>query len=314
MSKLITGGTGFLGAEIARLLVSHGEDVILFDIHPNHNRIKGTEGNVKVVKGNLAYWPEVLNVVKENNVEGIYHLGGMLSVPSNQNPWASFQTNVCGTMHVLEAARLFDVRTVVFSSTTATYGLGITHVVTDETIQRPINMYGCGKLYCELLGTFYRNRFGMDFRGLRYPAIIGPGVNTPGVLQYNSWMIEYAIQGKPFECNVQENTKTPVMYYKDAAMAIYKLYHAPKENIETVNYNCAGVTPIQTAKELELVIRKYIPDFKIEYKPNLEVLELRRGRVDVDIYDDSRAREEWGWKPSYTSLEAVIEAFIEELK
>jgi len=109
MKVLITGGTGFIGAELARTLVSKGDDVVLFDIAPDYARIGDIKHEVKMAQGNLAYQAEVFNVIKDNNIEGIYHLGSMLSVPSNANPWASFQVNVVGTMNVLEGARLFGI-------------------------------------------------------------------------------------------------------------------------------------------------------------------------------------------------------------
>jgi len=280
MAILITGGTGLIGAELARTLVSRGEDVVLFDID-----------KVKVVQGNLAYCAEVFNVVKDNNIEGIHHMGSMLSVPSNANPWASFQVNVVGTMHVLEAARLFDVSKVIFTSSLTTYGLACPSVVTDETIQRPTTMYGCGKLYCEVLGMFYRNRFGLDFRTVRYASVVGPGVRTPGVAQWNAWMIEYPALGKPFECFVTADTKVPVIYFKDAARSVDMLYQAAKERIKTINYNVAGVTPSRTAGELEQVVKRYIPEAQISYKP-----------------------EEWGWQPLYSDFEKVAKDTIEELQ
>jgi len=152
MAKLITGGTGFIGAELARMLVDRQEEVVLFDVAPNAARIKGMEDRVKLVLGNLANGSEVFNVVKDHPIEGIYHLGGMLTIPSNMNPWASFQSNVWGTLHVLEAARLLDIEKVVFASSIATYGLDTTPMITDVTLQRPTTMYGIGKLYCEHLG------------------------------------------------------------------------------------------------------------------------------------------------------------------
>lgn len=313
MSVLITGGTGFIGAELARLLVDRGEEVVLFDIALNYTRIKGIEEKVKLVQGNLAYSSEVFNVVKNNRVKGIYHLGAMLSVPSNANPWASFQVNVCGTVHILEAARLFDVEKVVFASTAATYGLGTGRVITDETIQRPTIMYGIGKLYGELLGMFYKNRFGLDFRSARYPAVIGPGVNTPGVAQYNAWMIESAALGRPYKCFVSEETKCPVMYFKDAAICMDLLYKAPVEKIKTVNYNVAGVTPVRTAKELELAIRKFVPDFQVTYQPEPEIMEFFKV-FNVEVYDDTKAREEWGWESHYPDFEKVVEDFLEEVR
>ncbi|MCK4581324.1 MAG: NAD-dependent epimerase/dehydratase family protein, partial [Dehalococcoidia bacterium] len=304
---------GFIGAELARHLVSRDEDVVLFDVAPDYNRIGDIKDNVKVVQGNLAYWPEVFNVIKDNNIEGIYHLGSMLSVPSNANPWASFQVNVVGTMNVLEGARLFDVDRVVFISTVATYGLECPSVATDETIQRPTTMYGCGKLYCESLGRFYRSKFGLDFRSIRFPSVIGPGAKVRHVSQYNAWMIEYPILGKPFECFVTEDTKTPVLYFKDAARAADMVYQAAEEQIKTVNYNVAGVTPIRTASELEQVVKKYVPQARITYVPDPEVMDFHR-TMRIDVFDDSRAREEWGWQPEYPDLDKVVADFIEEIR
>ncbi|MCK4263117.1 MAG: NAD-dependent epimerase/dehydratase family protein, partial [Dehalococcoidia bacterium] len=313
MRVLVTGGTGFIGAELARRLASRGEDIVLFDIAPNYGRIGDIKDNVKVVQGNLAYWPEVFNVIKDNNIEGIYHLGSMLSVPSNANPWASFQVNVVGTMNVLEGARLFDVDRVVFISTVATYGLECPSVATDETIQRPTTMYGSGKLYCESLGRFYRSKFGLDFRSIRFPSVIGPGAKVRHVSQYNAWMIEYPILGKPFECFVTEDTKTPVLYFKDAARAADMVYQAAEEQIKTVNYNVAGVTPIRTASELEQVVKKYVPESQITYVPDPEVMDFHR-TMRIDVFDDSRAREEWGWQPEYPDLDKVVADFIEEIR
>ena len=311
--KLITGGTGLIGAELARTLVGQGEKVVIFDIAPNYARLDGIENQVKVVQGNLANWHEVLNVVKDNDIEDIYHLGSMLSVPSEANPWASFQVNVCGMMYVLEAARLFNVKTIVFSSTIATYALGVTEVVNDETIQRPTTMYGCGKVYCELLGRFYRRKFGLDFRSLRYPSVVGPGVKTPGIVQFYSWMIEHAAQGKAYECYATEEAKMPIMYLKDAVKSIIMLYQAPKEQISTINYNVAGVRPALSAKELELAIKKYIPEIQVTYKPDPQITEFFR-TFNVQVFDDSKAREEWGWTASYSDFDELVVDFIEEMR
>jgi nucleoside-diphosphate-sugar epimerase len=313
VSILITGGTGRLGTGLARELVGRGEKAVLFDVATREERLTDIKDKVKVVLGDLKVWPEVMNVVKDNNVEGIFHHGSMLSLPSDENPWASFQTNVMGTMHVLEAARLFGVKRVVFASTEATYGLGTTGVITEETLQRPITMYGAGKLYGELLGRFYRRKFGLDFRAIRYFTVLYPGAKVRALPTFMHWMIEHAALGKPFECYVSEDAVQPVTYYRDAIMATIMLYYAPKEKIKTVCYNLAGVSPAPSAKALELAVRKFVPDAKITYKPDPAVMEYYRTRK-ADSVDDSPAQQEWGWKPSNTPLEKVVEDFIHEVR
>lgn len=315
MPILITGGTGFIGAALARQLVAEGEDVILFDIRPRIERVADIQDKVKIVQGDLQVWPEVLNVIQGNEVEGIFHLGSMLSGPADENPWAAFQTIVAGTMHVLEGARLFGVKRVVFSSTSATYGLGTDGVITDETIQRPITMYGAGKLFGEHLGRFYRRKFGLDFRCLRYFTIIGPGAKPTPVVAHNLFMIENAALGKPYECIASEDAAVPITYFKDAIRAVKMLYDAPEDKIKTICYNISGVSPARTAKELELAVKKFIPEAKITFKPDPEFMKFfGEFFANMRIFDDSRAREEWGWKPIYMDLEKLVEDFIREVR
>lgn len=313
MRVLITGGTGFIGSELARLLLSRGDTVILFDVAPNLARVADMDGDVVVVSGNLAYSSEVFNVVKNNQVERIFHLGSMLSVPSNANPWAAFQANVVGTMNILEAARLFEVPRVVFSSTVATYGIGTGSRVDDLTLQRPTTMYGSCKLYSECLGRFFRTRFGLDFRGVRFPSVVGPGARVKHVSQYYAWMIEYSALGKPFKCFVAEDTRGPAMYFKDAVHALDLVSQAAFERIKTVNYNCAGIAPTPTAKELELAVKEAIPAASITYAPEDDIMEFYK-TMHIEVFDDRAAREEWDWQPKYADLTTVIADFVSELR
>ncbi len=305
MSILITGGMGFIGVGLAHELVARGKEVVLFDIVARPERVADIKDRVKIVPGDLKVWPEVMNVVKDNKVEEIFHLGAMLSVPSEGNPWSSFQTNVAGTMYVLEAARLFGVKKVIFPSSVASYGL--------DTVQRPITMYGASKVYGELLGRFYRRKFDLDFRCLRYGGVIGPGVKTPGIAQYNAWMIENAALGRPFECFVTEETSVPITYFKDAILATLTLYEAPVENIKTVCYNINEFSPAPTAEELERTIRKFIPDLKVSYKPDPVVMAFYQNQNMKEI-DDQRAREEWGWQPKFGKLDDMVADFINEVR
>ena len=332
MSILITGGTGWVGTGLAHRLVERGEDIILFDIAPQIERVADIKDNVKVVQGDQKIWPEVLNVVKENNVEGVFHLanipGGLLprSPPSfisdanrklatkdlGRHPLAVYEGNVAGTNNVLEAARLFAVKRVVFTSSMMSYGLGIpTETITDETLQRPSSVYGVSKLCGELLGRFYRKRFDLDFRCIRYPNIFGPSVKPHKKLQYIAWMIQNAALGRVVQCSVSEDTKLPVLYYEDAMRATQMLYDAPEEQIKTVCYNVVGVFPSLTAKEVELAIKKFIPEAEFAYKPDPWVMDYYR---TLNNFDDSRAREEWGWKPLYADFEEIVADFINEVR
>jgi len=313
MAKLVTGGTGYIGAELARLLANRGEEVVIFDIAINHYRIEDIENKVKIVQGDVGNFSHVLNVVKDNNITDIYHLGSMLTFMSERNPWASFQSNVIGTYNVFEAARLFGVEKMMFTSTLGTFGLLMDEVLADTSIQRPVTIYGCGKLYGEGLGRWYSNKFGLDFRSIRYASMIGPNVHTPG--HWAPPMIEDAILGKPNNCLYgTPESAISMIYVRDAAKAAAMVLDAPKENVKMMNYNVAGIPPVISAPEVEETLKKRYPGFKVNYnmEPTLKALMRRYGVMKV--FDDSHARKEWGWQPDYTTKEAIIDIFEKDMK
>ena len=126
MATLITGGTGFIGAEVVRLLCEQGEtDLVVFDINLSTKRLDDIANQVKMVRGDLGNFSQVLNVVRDTKPSVIYHVGGMLSAPSDADPGAAIRANALGTFHVLEAAKLFEVQQVLYTSTLGTYGLDI---------------------------------------------------------------------------------------------------------------------------------------------------------------------------------------------
>jgi threonine 3-dehydrogenase len=312
MAVLITGGTGFTGAELARKLVKKGERPIVFDIDPSAKRLDDKEARIEIVQGDLGDFSHVLNVVQRANPKVIYHLGGMLSVPSDANPAAALRTNALGTFHVLEAARRFNVSQVLFSSSLGTYGLDIQgKVIDDYTLQRPQLFYGATKVFCEHMGLFFKRKYGLDFRSIRYPSIVGPGVKTPAVAQFTSWVIEECAKGNPFTITLNPDTKVPVIYFKDAVQAMIRLGEAPLENIKTVNYLIAGVKPVASAGELADIVRARVPGAEITFEPDLEVQDIL-DRFLLPI-EDNNAREEWGWHCEYDQ-ERIVDDFLQELR
>jgi threonine 3-dehydrogenase len=312
MSTLITGGTGFIGSELVRFLLGRGEpDLVVFDVNPKTKGLGNAADRVQIVRGDLGDFSDVLDAVKDARPSAIYHLGGMLSVPSDADPSAALRANALGTFHVLEAARLFDVPQLLFASSLATYGLDIhENFIGDDTLQRPQLFYGIVKVFCEHLGLFYRRKYGLDFRSVRYPGIVGPGVKTPAVAQYTSWAIEDCAKGKPFTIWVEPDVRVPVLYVKDAARAIVELKEAPAKAIRTVNYLLAGVTPVATAGELADIVRAKVPGAQIDFKPDVGIEEVL-DRLLLPL-DDTNARREWGWRPAYDQ-ERIVDDFLMEL-
>jgi threonine 3-dehydrogenase len=312
MSVLLTGGAGFIGAEVIRLLLEHGEeDIFVFSRSPNLQRLDELADKVQLLRGDVGIYSHVLNAVKAAKPDTIYHLGAMLSVPSDADPASSFQTNAAGTFHVLEAARLFDVRQVIFASSIGVYGQGIdADEIDDVTIQRPNLFYGATKSFGENLGHFFKRKYGLDFRGVRYPSIVGPGVRSPGVVQFTSWMIEESALGRPFTVTVSPEIQIPILYVKEAARGTVDLAHAPLENIVTGMYNIDGPHPTPSAGDIAAAVKAQLPDSRITFDPDPELEALRSGIKQII---DDRARTEWGWNPQY-KIDRMVSELIAELK
>ena len=313
MTTLVTGGAGFIGIEVVPSLLEKGEiRPCVFSRNPSRMRLDDIANKVEVLQGDLGNFSHVLEAVKKARPSVIYHLGAMLSVPSDADPATAFRTNAMGTFHVLEAARLLDVPKVLFSSSIGTYGIDIQEeVINDVTIQRPLLFYGVTKVFGEHLGLFYKRKYGLDFRGIRYPSIIGAGVRTPGAVQYTSWVIEECAKGNPFTVWVTPEFRVPVLYIKEAAEAIVQLAEAPLENIKTVNYLIDGIRPTPSAGELADMVRAKVSGAQIEFKPDEELQRMMEDSFRP--LDDGNARREWGWNPVF-DLEGIVDDFLQELE
>ena len=313
MATMITGGAGFIGSCLAKLLIDEGEKPVLFDIAPAPKTLSEQGGRFVFERGSIAHLPVVMDIVERNGIDRIFHLGGMLSLPSESNPWGAFDANVVGTWNILEAARIKNMRLVVYGSTIATYSKDIPgSVIDDRTIQRPASFYGITKTFGELLGRWYHRNYRLDFRGVRLPSIVGPGAKTAHMSIYNAWAIEHSIKGSPYVLNCDPGTRCPALYYKDAAMALLRLAAADPARIQTRVYNIAGIHPPFSARELVAAIERRIPDTHLSFEPDPVVVALLRelGRLEIS---EACAQAEWDWSSSY-SLEAMVDDFITEFE
>lgn len=308
MPKLITGGLGFIGVNLAHALIKKGEEVVLFDIVSSSPLIRDIKNEVKIVQGNLASWAEVLEVVKQYQIDGIYHTGALLSASAEEKPITAYEVNAGGTFNVLEAARLFNVKRVIFTSTIASYGLGLDRV-NEDTLQMPISMYGVTKVFSERLGEYYHRKFGVDFRAVRLPSVIGPGRGAGGASAYSTLMISEPALKRPYQVAVEEDVIMPILYIKDCVDCLIRLYEVDNTRLKRRVYCIAGFSP--TAKEIADEVKRVIPHADIQFKPDRELTEIVKSWPKY--LDESKASEEWGWKTKYF-LKETVEDFIKEVQ
>lgn len=170
---LVTGGAGFVGANLVRLLLGKGHAVTVFD---NFDRGLETylEGlDVAVLRGDVRDAGAVSRALAGQ--EAVYHLAAYGSViESIEDPDTNFQINVTGTLNVLKAAVARDVGKVVFSSTGGALMGNTPPPVNERSVPRPISPYGASKLACEGYLCAFAEAYGLDTLMFRFANVYGP--------------------------------------------------------------------------------------------------------------------------------------------
>ena len=263
---LVTGAVGQIGSELTMVLrEKYGNDTIIATGHTSKPSEKLlNSGPFQYI--NCLDITTVEEVVKENNVNTIYHLAALLSVVAEERPQLAWDVNMNGLYNVLEVAREHNCAVFTPSSIGA-FGLSTPLDNTpQDTIQRPNTMYGITKVAGELLCDYYYKRYGVDTRGLRYPGIISyetlPG---GGTTDYAVEIFYEAIKNKKYTCFLKQGTYLDMMYMPDAINSAIKLMEADPAKLihrNAFNVTAMSVDPEDIANE----IKKSIPDFIMDYR------------------------------------------------
>jgi len=326
---LITGAAGEIGQALIRQLAERPErELLTLDLHP-----LPAELNKHVIhfQGDILDKAFLARLVSEYEFEAIYHLAALLSTRAEFSPEMAHRVNVEGTLGLIQLAVEQSewagqgVR-FIFPSSIAAYGMPDLETKAEVGKVRewewnyPTTMYGCNKLYCELLGVYFSRHYHqlaakrpelIDFRSIRFPGLISAfTIPSGGTSDYAPEMLHAAAQGKPYQCFVRPDTRIPFMAMPDAVNGLLKLECAPEENLSHRVYNINSFS--LTAEEIRQLVLKAFPEAEIEYKPNLQ----RQGIVDswpADL-DDKAARKDWGWSPEYDVERAFTEYLIPNIR
>ena len=173
--QLVTGGAGFIGSNLVRRLVELGARVRVFDdLSSGHlENLAGLEKSVEFVRGDLRDVAAVRAAAQ--GAAHVFHLGALASVQASvDDPAATHEINVTGTLHVLLAARAAGVRRVVFSSSASIYGDDPQMPKREDMLPAPLTGYALSKLAGEHYGRIFRGLYGLEFFALRYFNVFGP--------------------------------------------------------------------------------------------------------------------------------------------
>ncbi|SNY95490.1 NAD-dependent epimerase/dehydratase family protein [Flagellimonas pacifica] len=303
---LITGSGGQLGTALRKALIDkYGKDVVIAtDLVPKSDEF----GNIDVLDATDQKGLD--KIVEEQNVTQIYHLAAILSANGEANPVRTWDINLKSWLNVLEAARKYNVGRVFFPSSIAVFGTTANKVGTSQTeYLDPLTVYGISKASGEQWGNYYFSKYGVDVRSLRYPGVIGhESLPGGGTTDYAVEIYHKAINNEAYTCYLSESTSLPMIFMPDAIRATLELMDAPKEKIKTrTSYNINGLS--FTPKEIVDSIRKWYPNFSIQYSPDFrqEIAESWPSSIN-----DSQAQQDWNWSAHY-QLDDISNEMITEL-
>jgi nucleoside-diphosphate-sugar epimerase len=308
---LVTGALGQIGTElVAALRERYGQkNVVASDIRMmSAPEVRANEPFEYLDCTNLR---QVQEVVRNYEIDTVFHLAALLSAVAEEKPHAAWEINMGGLYRVLEVARQRQCA-VFFPSSIGAFGPNTPKVETpQDTLQRPTTMYGVTKVAGELLCDYYYQRFEIDTRGVRFPGLISyaapPG---GGTTDYAVEIFHHALRHGSYTCFLEPDTRLDMMYMPDAIQATIEVMNADPARLDHRNaFNIAAMN--FTPEELAAEIRKHIPGFTIAY----EVDPMRQAIADSwpDSLDDSAARAEWDWAPSY-DLERMTADMLEKLE
>jgi len=321
----ITGASGEVGQALLRDLARDPANQILtMDLHPLPPELRSLSTHVE---GDLLNMRLLARLVSEYEMDTIYHLAALLSTRAEIQPEEAHQVNVEATMALLKLAAeesQWRKRSVqfIFPSSIAIYGMP--DRATKAHFQRvrefewnqPRTMYGCNKLYCEQLGSYFSRHYRqlaaeqpptIDFRSVRFPGLISAAtLPSGGTSDYAPEMLHAAAQGKSYACFVREEARIPFMAMPDAVRALLLLAAAPRAALTRQVYNVTSFS-LSAAQVRDRVLAAF-PAAQITFEPDLK----REAIIDswpADI-DDSAARMDWGWSPEYDAERAFQEYLI----
>ncbi|MBV9126883.1 MAG: SDR family NAD(P)-dependent oxidoreductase [Verrucomicrobia bacterium] len=313
MHFLVTGGAGFIGSHLVERLLADGHAVAVLDDFNDFyapaikhaNLAAAREAGVTLHTADLRDADAVARVIGGGKFDAIVHLAARAGVrPSIQQPRLYVDTNVVGTLNVLEAARAAGVRRVVFASSSSVYGLCQESPFREDfALLQTISPYAATKLAGEHLCSNYAHLFAMRIVALRFFTVYGPRQRPDLAIHQFTRRIA---RGEPIQQFGDGSTRRDYTYIDDILQGVLgalDLVNAGDDPFfDIFNLGESATTPLRDLiRQIETALGK---------KARIEQLPEQPGDVPHTCADISKARAQLGYRPQ-TPLEAGIPRFVE---
>ena len=288
MSILLIGGNGFVGRKLARDLLKSGNNVVCYSEGPPHEVVEG----IHYVTGDINEFGTLLQTMKKFKVRKVIH-NAAISHPKlfRDNPYKIFKINTVGTLHALEASRLFDVERFVYISSGAVYGNVDKNIVVEEERLYGANPYGASKIASE---EMVRN-YGIPSAILRPAFIYGPGRRMDCPIRE---ILTNAILQQPTNWEKGLDQRLDFIYIDDLVNAIIQA--TVSEGIVNSVYNVGGGGGVKFS-EIADIVRQLYPNSMI----NIGTGDL--GYDNLGALDIRKAEEDLKWRPMVRLSDGIKE-------
>ncbi|MFW6022743.1 MAG: UDP-glucose 4-epimerase GalE [Halanaerobiaceae bacterium] len=313
MNIMVTGGAGYIGSHVAKILDKSGHNVITFD-----NLVKGHKEAVlvgKFIEGDLEDAVLLDRVMKEENIEAVIHLAAHSLVgESMEKPGKYYGNNVCNGLNLLESMVHNEVKYIVFSSTAAVYGEPEEVPITEKHPTNPGNTYGESKLFFEKMLARYEQIHNLKYISLRYFNAAGadPSGKIGEAHDPESHLIPIVLQKALgireklyiFGDDYPTSDGTCIRDYihvNDLADAHILAVKGLANGMDSSIYNLGNGEGYSVKEVIDTASEVISQD--IEYK----IGERRAGDPAVLVASSDRIRKDLGWSPEYPELDRIIE-------
>ena len=310
MNILVTGGAGYIGGTVSRVLIDAGHSVTIYD-NLCHSKRSAVPDRAEFVEGDLADRPLLEKTLNSGRFDGIMHFAALIEAgESMQRPEIYFRNNTAGTLSLLEAMLATGHSKLVFSSTAACYGEPDKTPITEDARLQPTNAYGESKLLVEYMLRWFHQIHGLRYASLRYfnvaGAIPGYGESHEPESHLIPLILDVALGRRSSIKIFGSDYPTPdgtcirdYIHVKDLTDAHLLALNALEKDGRLI-YNIGNGQGFTVREVIESVRRVTGRPIPVEEQPR------RPGDPAVLVASSEKIKRELGWTPNFADLDSIV--------